>query len=295
MDQKIRFFLRFMLAIALFFGASAQALAGSQSVVAQPCLGCDDALAVQSNVQSHVTTLYSHITDCPEVPREVTQFNPGDEVAAWNYTQNCSAGDKYQWVWVYPDGQTSEGSVNSVRSSGNWCFASYWGNGIPNKPGTWKVRFYYNQALKYTDIFTVLSGSSDWNSVYNELFSGKKQSNLELLRQFRDDVLLESDLGQEYVYRLYDRSHEVALILLLNPEILAQARSVLNNLAPEVHYVLQGEAGFLSQALLEELNTLLDAVHAEAGPKLQLLIKDVQEDLKKNNVLGQFGMQKTFN
>ncbi len=285
MDQKIKPFLRFMLAIALFFGAASQALAGVPTSGAQPCLDCGTSFSMQASVQSHLTTLYSYLKECPNVPREVTEFYPGDETTAWNYTTNCNSGDNYQWIWIAPDGRTSRGDVHNVSKTTNWCFWSYWPDGIPDNPGSWQVKFYYNGSLKYTDYFTVLSSSQEWNAVYNEIFANNKQSNLELLRKFRDEVLLESELGQEYVYRLYDRSHEVALILLLNPEILAQARAVVDQLLPKVRDVLQGGTGYLPQQLGQDISTLLDAMHAQAGPKLQLLIQDVQQALQDHELL----------
>ncbi len=243
-------------------------------------------------VQSHVTTLYEYIEECPTIPSEVTQFYPGDQVAAWNYTPHCETGDKYQWVWIYPDGETLETPVREINQAGDYCLYNYWPDGIPNEPGSWQVKFYYNQALQYTDTFTVLQ-SQAWTSVYNQIFSSPANI-VDRLRQFRDDVLLESALGRDYVHRLYDRSHEVALLLLLNPEIMSQARSVAQQLLPEIQHVLQGKTGFLSRPLLGDIFSLLQAMHSEAGPELQDLIQDVQKGLQDQAVLGKFGMQTSF-
>ncbi len=274
------FALRCMLAMVLILWAGPQALAGGPSTEASPCLNCGPSRSVQATVESHVTTLYSYLTECPTVPQEVTEFYAGQDVTAWNYTANCRSGDQFQFIWVAPDGTTWTGSVETLLRSSNYCFWTYWSNGIPDKPGTWQVKFYYNGTLKYTDVFTVIGGNNEWNSVYNKIFASNKNSNLKLLRQFRDEVLLDSEQGRDYVNRLYDRSHEVALLLLLNPDLLAQSRSVVDQLIPVVRDLLQGETGFLPQQLVDDLSSLLDAMHAEAGPKLQILIQDVQQFLQ---------------
>lgn len=244
-------------------------------------------------VQSHVVTLYEYIEEYPTIPSEVNQFYPGDQVTAWNYLPDCYAGDQFHWVWVFPDGTLSKTPVQKIKHTDDHCLYSYWSDGIPDQPGLWQVKFYYNQALQYTDTFIVFKDFPPWNSVYNEIFSSTN-TQLETLRQFRGEVLLETALGQNYVHRLYDRSHEVALLLLLNPELLAQARSVAKQLLPEVQHVLQGRTGFLSRPLLGDILGLLDAMHAQAGPGLQDLIQDVQKGLQDQAVLDQFGMQTAF-
>ncbi len=245
-------------------------------------------------VQSHVTTLYDYLEECPQVPTEVIQFSPGDQVAAWNYIPNCNAGDQYQWVWIYPDGTPSEEPVQEINSTGEHCLSSYWEAGIPNNPGRWQVKFYYNQALQYTDTFTVLQEPPAWDSVYTHLFSGTSTPALQTLRQFRDEILMESALGQNLVQRLYDRSHEVAVILLMNPELLGQTTTLTRQIVPEAEKALQGGTGVLSQPVFNDLFVLLEAMHAEAEPKLKSLIQDVQESLQDQEILDQFGMQKAF-
>ena len=242
-----------------------------------------------ATVVDHVMALYPPPA-CPTPPPEQTTFDPGDQVMNWNYITGCIGGDNVRWDWYAPDGSQCHGSL-TISSSGNKCTYCYFGDGIPKIPGDWYVTFKYNGVLKYTDYFTVTRDI--WPSAYNKLFRDNIED-LNTLRSFRDKVLCTNPTGKIYVDRLYDRSHEVALILLSDRDLMEQAREVMGLLLPEIEYALQDGVVVISEDKLREINLLLNSFAKKASPKLRFLIKDVKAELKNENTLLPVRLQTSF-
>ena len=238
-----------------------------------------------ATVQQHLMALYPPPA-CPTPPEEVTKFKPGDKVMNWVYLTGCTGGDTFRWDWYAPDG-THYYLADTISGSGNWCLSCSFLDGIPDKKGGWDVDFEYEGVTKYTDNFTVDGGL--WNSVYNKLF-GENVEDLRTLRGFRDEVLCANPTGKAYVDRLYDRSHEVALILLLNPGLRVRTMGVLDALVPEIESILQGEEAVLSGRMVRKIDRLLDAFAKKASPELQSLIEDVKAELGNKDTMMLFGI-----
>lgn len=239
-------------------------------------------------VENHVMGMYPPPA-CPTPPPEVTVFAPGDKAMNWALVRGCIGGDTYELDWYAPDGTHYGPIAGTISASGNWCLCCYWAGGIPDKKGGWNVDFKYNGVKKYTDNFTVDGGL--WNSVYNKLF-GENVEDLQTLRGFRDEVLCANPTGKAYVDRLYDRSHEVALILLLNPGLRVRTMGVLDALVPEIESILQGEEAVLSGRMVRKIDRLLDAFAKKASPELQSLIVDVKAELGNEDTMMLFGISK---
>lgn len=242
-----------------------------------------------ATVVDHVMALYPP-PDCPTPPPAQTTFDPGDQVMNWNYITGCIDGDSFRWDWYAPNGSQYYSS-STIPYDGNWCtYSSFIDDGIPGIPGEWYVTFQYNGVLKYTDYFTVTGG---WPSAYNKLF-GDDIEDLNTLRSFRDKVLRTNPLGKIYVDRLYERSYEVALILLSDRDLMEQVREVLDLLLPEIESALQDGVMVISEDTLGEINLLLNSFAKKAGPKLRFLIKDVKAKLKNENTLLPVRLQTSF-
>jgi hypothetical protein len=108
-----------------------------------------------------------------------------------------------------------------------------------------------------------------WPQSYAKIWGEKKDANLRLLRTFREEVLNATDAGREITRRLYDNSLELSLLLVMNPELARQAKTVADELLPAVETRLcTGEATINQQAITDML-ALLDAFAAKASPRLQ--------------------------
>ena len=242
-----------------------------------------------ATVVDHVMALYPPPV-CPTPPPEQTTFDPGDQVMNWNYITGCIGGDSLRFDWYSPDGLWKT-FTGSIPHDSNFCTYSYISDGILDIPGDWYVTFKYNGVLKYTDYFTVTDDI--WPSAYNKLF-GDDIEDLNTLRSLRDKVLCTNPTGKIYVDRLYDRSYEVALILLSDRDLMEQAREVLDLLLPEIEYALQDGVMVISEDKLREINLLLNSFAKKASPKLRFLIKDVKAELKNENTLLPVRLQTSF-
>lgn len=241
-----------------------------------------------ATVVDHVMALYPPPA-CPTPPQEQTTFDPGDQVMNWNYITGCIGGDSLRTDWYAPNGSQYYCS-STIPDDGNWCTWCYFPDGIPDISGDWYVTFKYSGILKYTDYFTVTGG---WPSAYNKLFRDDIED-LNTLRSLRDKVLCTNPLGKIYVDRLYERSYEVALILLSDRDLIEQAREVLDLLLPEIESALQDGVMVISEDTLGEIDLLLNSFAKKASPKLRFLIKDVKEELKNENTLLPVRLQTSF-
>jgi hypothetical protein len=270
----------------IFFAFPVQAQVG-------PALESDaqkhsDLVEAQATLVDHVMGLYPN-PDCPTRPPEVTCFSSGDPVMNWVQITGCVTGDPYKWEFYDPNGQRYVVS-NSIPSSGNYCLVSAFRDGVPNIKGNWYVDFYYQGGKLFRDTFQVGDCNGGiWSTVYDQLFADDEGA-LETLRSFRDEVLLPNPVGKSYVDRLYDRSHEVALILLLNPGLRAHTSDLLSDLLPMIESIMEGEEVQFSRRTLLQIQFLLNSFAKKASPELVLLIEDTKAALEDEVTMGLFGI-----
>ena len=298
MKTKTIILISIFLVAGFLLAFSAQSVAdqtGSPELTTFSAESCEKpflrAVPYGATVVDHVMALYPPPA-CPTPPPEKTIFDPGDQVMNWNYKTGCIGGDSLRFDWYAPDGSQYYSS-STISYDGNWCNWSYFGDGIPDKPGDWYITFKYNGALMYTDYFTLTGDDDGWHSAYNKLF-GDNIEHLNTLRSFRDKVLCSNPLGKTYVNRLYDRSHEVALILLTDRDLMEQARKMLDLLLPEIESALQDGFVVISGDQLGEIDLLLNNFAKKASPELRFLIKEVKAELKNENTLLPVRLQTSF-
>lgn len=106
---------------------------------------------------------------------------------------------------------------------------------------------------------------------------------LQLLRDFRDDVLASSAVGQEWI-SLYEANRlEVALILATDSQLREQARSVVNLWLPLVEGILApegNESAILTQAHLDAAALLLTNLTLNADSQLASALNEANELLQ---------------
>jgi hypothetical protein len=125
-----------------------------------------------------------------------------------------------------------------------------------------------------------------------EELSAGDQDKLGLVRQYRDTVLRKTPTGRAYVKLFYRHSLEVTAILVKNPSIAADARTILNTLLPEVKAATQGKAVTISQAEIDGIISVLSAIGSEASPDLSKSIQRIKRDLRQQRVLDKIGIRK---
>ena len=122
---------------------------------------------------------------------------------------------------------------------------------------------------------------------------GGDQKQQTVIKKFRDEVLARHEKGITYTKFYYINSPEVTLIILSNEDIKAFARKILIELLPVVTALLEKGEAELSQQLIDDIDTLLNAVAHKASSKLREVIKMAKSDLIKKEIFKELGIKIT--
>ena len=122
---------------------------------------------------------------------------------------------------------------------------------------------------------------------------GGDQKQQIVIKEFRDEVLARHEKGITYTKLYYINSPEVTLIILSNEDIKAFARKILIELLPVVTALLEKGEAELSQQLIDDIDTLLNAVAHKASSKLREVLKMAKSDLIKKEIFKDLGIKIT--
>jgi hypothetical protein len=100
---------------------------------------------------------------------------------------------------------------------------------------------------------------------------------LALLRKYRDSYLKNSENGQRYTKKLYENSHDALAVLIKNPELIAEARELLQENMTAIEQVMDGGQPHLKNA--DEIIAYLDAFEDKAPEDLRELAQMVKNDM----------------
>ena len=119
-----------------------------------------------------------------------------------------------------------------------------------------------------------LNNSDDtWEDAYNILFNNS--SDLELFRQYRDEILSGTVKGKKYITLLYGNSREALEVLLENPELMSRASRIIETNRDAVLKVLNGGEGVISNT--DEIVSFLGACAKKSSPTLRISANLVKE------------------
>jgi PKD repeat protein len=177
----------------------------------------------------------------------------GTAPLAVNFT-DLSTGSITDWAWDFGDGGTST-EQNPTHTY--------------NTPDTYTVSLTVtdpggSDTETKIDYITVSEG---WEGAYDTLF--RHPSDLTLLRQYRDEFLSKTAKGKLYTRLLYNRSEKALQVLLQNPELLMEAKHLIEANKGAVSEVIGGEEGVIYNT--DEIISFLDAYASEASPALKAL------------------------
>jgi len=125
---------------------------------------------------------------------------------------------------------------------------------------------------------------------YDKIWGEKKDENLLLMRVFRDEIMLNTEVGRGYVFMLYDNSLEIAILLLQEPSLTSKTREVIDELLMSVESLLYHDEMKISQDTIENFVSLLNDFEANASPKLKTAISKLKKDINKREVVEQLGI-----
>jgi hypothetical protein len=180
----------------------------------------------------------------------------------WVWFTDMSIGGT-NWSWTFGDGDTStsRSPYHTFQSDGYF-------------PVTQKVTGSGTSYHKKT-ISVGVPPSLIWFAAYSSMASSE---DLALLRQYRDEVLSNDPRGKVYKDQLYDNSDAALTVLMDNPELLAQARNLINANMGAVVQVLQGHEGTVYDP--EEVLAFLQSFEEQSPPQLKALINVVQKEMR---------------
>lgn len=115
-----------------------------------------------------------------------------------------------------------------------------------------------------------------WGAAYYSLFD-PTSNQLEMMRIYRDEVLSKTAKGRRYKKRLYRNSEAALAVLLENPELIAQAKVLIDANRDAVWDVINGYEADIYNT--HEIVAFLDAFAKKAPPRLKILAKVVKRQI----------------
>ena len=114
---------------------------------------------------------------------------------------------------------------------------------------------------------------------------------INLLREFRNDFLLKTPIGKEYVAIFYKNAIELITILLRNKDMANQSKKTLEEILPQIRVVIEGERISFAPMLLSEVDGILDQISLEASIDLKQVIERLRENLREGNIFDELGIK----
>jgi hypothetical protein len=114
-----------------------------------------------------------------------------------------------------------------------------------------------------------------WGAAYSLLFDD--ESDLEVLRQYRDTILAREPKGALYMGMLDKTSGESLKVLVDNPELIMEAKDIIDTNMEAVSDVLNGKEGTIHSA--DEIIAFLEAFAEKSPPVLRILVTRMKRNL----------------
>ncbi len=112
-----------------------------------------------------------------------------------------------------------------------------------------------------------------------------KEGDINLIREFRDRVLMASREGRRYIELYYRHSAQIARLMLQHPSLLSHAIRSLQNLIPIIRSALNGTRLNLPEHIKQDIQTLLDNFAMYSSPNLRATISKIKEDLESGELV----------
>jgi len=146
-------------------------------------------------------------------------------------------------------------------------------------------------SINPTSSSTTTSVSQLWPLLYDEMWGSKKDQKLFLLRTFRDEILVNTEVGKEYMFMLYSNSFEILVLLLQDPIAVKLASEVADEILVSIQTLLYHDEMTISQKAIDNFESLLSQLEPKASPNLKIAIAGIREDFKEGRVFKQLGIR----
>jgi len=122
-----------------------------------------------------------------------------------------------------------------------------------------------DQALKAVEMDQEPECGNAWETAYGTLFESR--SDLNLLRQYRDQFLSQTRKGRRYTRLLYKHSEEALKVLLDNPELMFDAAYLITVNRDAVSELMAGRRGVIGNT--DEVLSFIEAFAKKSPPALR--------------------------
>ena len=122
----------------------------------------------------------------------------------------------------------------------------------------------------------------------SELILGNDPKELALLRNYRDTILIKSDLGKQYVKNYYAHAAEMVKILLTHGSIREKVVAAFEAVKPSVESVMEGNSLTFTTSQLSVIGKLTTALKAVVSPELRKTICQLEKDLNNKTASKSF-------
>jgi hypothetical protein len=147
-------------------------------------------------------------------------------------------------------------------------------------PGITKVIVSFTgTTLVLDDLAFVKEG---WGKAYDAMLDSS--SDLDMLREYRDEILSKKARGRLYKKLLYKNSEDALEVLLDNPELIAQARDLIEANKDAIFDVLNGDVGVIYNT--DEIIAFLKAFGKKSPRRLKALTKLVKKGMLRKKRKG---------
>lgn len=140
-----------------------------------------------------------------------------------------------------------------------------------------RIDYWSDDSISTIEVVDYFINKPNWKTAYSTLFDNS--SDLELLRQYRDKILSKSTRGRMYKTLLYKNSEKALEVFLDNPELILEAKYLIETNEDAVLGILNGDEGVVYN--INEIISFLDE-YAEKSPlALKILAKMVKIEMIK--------------
>jgi nitrous oxidase accessory protein NosD len=108
---------------------------------------------------------------------------------------------------------------------------------------------------------------------------------LKNLRHFRDDMLVKSETGQEFINLYYQHGFEISEVLISDPALSVCAASILRDMMPGVLFLMGDKKGrdiVITSHLVARINRLFSDIGEEGSGELSEALSMLREMLEKH-------------
>jgi hypothetical protein len=180
----------------------------------------------------------------------------------WVWFTDMSIGAA-QWDWKFGDGSTStERSPHHTYTSG----------------GTFTANLNINSgASNFTRYIKIYPWSAlTWSAAYAAMVN---QEDLDMLRQYRDEVMPGTTSGRHYRTEIYNNSEAALQVLLQNPELLVTLRKLFLANRDVISEVAGGREGVIKN--FGGIDKFLKKFGEKSPPALRALTDNLREEMRQ--------------